>query len=83
MLARATCSHVPAAGAGGQHLVDLAVLWKCAASSKFLGIEQYSPLCASGKTIDGKPMRDWPALGILMFLKNKVNFVAKLAEVES
>ena len=47
------------------------------------GIEQYSPLCASGKTIGGKPMRDWPALGILMFLKNKVNFVAKLAEVES
>ena len=38
--------------------VDLTVLEKCAANSKSPGIEQYSPLFASGKTIDGKPMRD-------------------------
>ena len=45
-------------------------------------MEQYSPLFDSGKTIDGKPMTGFPALGIWMSLKNKANFDAKLAEVE-
>ena len=74
--------HVPAAGAGGQHLVDLAVREKCAANPTSPGIEQYSPLFASGKTSDGKPMRDWPAQGIWMSLKKRVNFDPNLAEVE-
>ena len=53
--------------------VDIADREKCTANPTSPGIEQYSPLFASGKTIDGKPMKDWPALGIWMSLKNKVN----------
>lgn len=61
---------------------DLADREKCAANPTSPDIEKYSPLFASGKAIDGKAITDFPALGIWMSLKNKVDFDAKLAEVD-
>lgn len=60
---------------------DLADREKCLADPTSKEIEKYSPLFASGTDIDGKDFKDFPALGIWMSLKQKVDFEKKAAEV--